>query len=63
MRFRIETERETDGRWIAEIPNVPGAIAYGATEKEARKMVCAIALSVVATSPANTLNIAHPQSQ
>jgi predicted RNase H-like HicB family nuclease len=36
LRFNIETERETDGRWIAEIPEIPGAMAYGKTEDEAK---------------------------
>lgn len=35
MQFTIETEQEVDGRWIAEIPEVPGALAYGATVDEA----------------------------
>jgi hypothetical protein len=30
---KVETEVETDGRWIAEIPDLPGALAYGSTEK------------------------------
>ncbi|HWY02769.1 MAG TPA: hypothetical protein VNX60_03800 [Candidatus Acidoferrum sp.] len=34
MRLKIETERETDGRWIAEIPQVPGALAYGTTNAD-----------------------------
>jgi predicted RNase H-like HicB family nuclease len=33
--YKVETEREADGRWIAEIVDVPGVMAYGATEKEA----------------------------
>jgi predicted RNase H-like HicB family nuclease len=33
--YKIETEHEADGRWIAEIVDVPGALAYGAAEKEA----------------------------
>jgi hypothetical protein len=32
LRFTIETELETDGRWIAEISQVPGALAYGVTK-------------------------------
>ena len=32
FRFTIETAREDDGRWIAEIPTLPGVLAYGATE-------------------------------
>jgi predicted RNase H-like HicB family nuclease len=31
----VETEREEDGRWIAEVPSVPGCLAYGETEQEA----------------------------
>ncbi len=46
--FTIETEREEDGRWIAEIPALPGVLAYGATESEARARVAALALRVVA---------------
>ena len=34
--FKIESEREEDGRWIAEVPALPGVISYGATEAEAR---------------------------
>jgi len=36
LRFQFEIEREDDGRWIAEIPEVPGAMAYGDTEQEAK---------------------------
>jgi predicted RNase H-like HicB family nuclease len=48
LRFIIETERETDGRWIAEIPQVPGALAYGTTKEEAVRKAYAIALRSVA---------------
>jgi predicted RNase H-like HicB family nuclease len=33
--YRVETELEADGHWIAEIVDVPGVLAYGETEKEA----------------------------
>ena len=46
--FRIATEREEDGRWIGEVPSLPGVLAYGATEAEARARVSALALRVVA---------------
>lgn len=36
MHFCIETEREEDGRWIAEITDMPGVLAYGNTEDEAK---------------------------
>ncbi len=48
MRFQFEIEREDDGRWIAEIPEVPGAMAYGATEEEAKAKAYALALYAVA---------------
>jgi len=48
MDFEIEFEREDDGRWIAEIPTLPGVMAYGLTKKEAESKVQAIALRVIA---------------
>lgn len=46
--FRIEIEREADGRWIAEIPSLPGVLAYGATEAGAFAAAEALALRVIA---------------
>jgi len=46
--FIIEFERETDRRWIAEIPKLPGVMAYGLTKNEAQKKVFAIALRTLA---------------
>ncbi len=48
MRFRVELEREDDGRWIAEVPELPGVLAYGTTAAEAQAKVQALALRVVA---------------
>ena len=48
LRFKIETERETDGRWIAEISDMPGVLAYGKTEAEANAKAYALALRVIA---------------
>ncbi|MHB8512755.1 MAG: type II toxin-antitoxin system HicB family antitoxin [Actinomycetota bacterium] len=48
MRFTLEIEQEQDGRWIAEVPELPGALAYGATQDEAIAKVKALALRVVA---------------
>jgi predicted RNase H-like HicB family nuclease len=48
LRFTVETELETDGRWIAEIPQVPGALAYGVTKEEAINRAYAIALRSIA---------------
>ena len=46
--FVIEFERETDRRWIAEVPKLPGVMAYGKTKNEARQKVSAIALRTLA---------------
>jgi predicted RNase H-like HicB family nuclease len=48
MTFRVEIEQETDGRWIAEVVELSGALAYGATREEAVSKVQALALRVVA---------------
>jgi len=44
----IETERESDGRWMAEVPRLPGTLAYGKTRKQAIERVQALALRVLA---------------
>jgi len=46
--LKIESEREDDGRWLAEVPSLAGVLAYGATEAEARARVKALALRVIA---------------
>ena len=48
MKFKVEIEQEDDGRWIAEVPELPGVMAYGDTPGEARAKVQALALRVVA---------------
>jgi predicted RNase H-like HicB family nuclease len=48
MDLRIETELEDDGRWIAEVPQLPGVLAYGATAEEAATKAEALALRVLA---------------
>ena len=48
MRFRVEIEREEDGRWLAEVPELPAVLAYGASASEAQAKVQALALRVVA---------------
>jgi predicted RNase H-like HicB family nuclease len=48
LRFQFEIEREDDGRWVAEIPEVPGAMAYGKTVEEAKAKAYALALYAVA---------------
>ena len=46
--MQIELELEEDGRWIAEIVDLPGVMAYGATRDEAVRKVEALALRVIA---------------
>jgi len=48
MTFRIEIELETDGRWIAEVLELPGVLAYGGTPEDARAKVTALALRTIA---------------
>lgn len=48
MMFSLECELENDGRWLAEIPEIPGALAYGATKDEAMVRAEILALRVLA---------------
>ena len=48
MNFNIEYEREDDGRWLAEVPQLPGVMAYGATREEAMAKAEVLALRVLA---------------
>lgn len=48
MTFTIEYEREDDGRWLAEILELPGVLAYGETSNEAIARVQALALRTLA---------------
>ena len=48
MHFTIEHEKEKDGRWLAEIPELPGVLAYGATAQEAMGKAQALAFRVLA---------------
>jgi predicted RNase H-like HicB family nuclease len=46
--FTIQHEQEKDGRWIAEVPELPGVLAYGATADEAMAKAQALALRALA---------------
>ena len=48
MVLTVEIEQETDGRWIAEVLELPGVMAYGKSRDEASAKVQALALRVVA---------------
>ena len=47
MNFKVELEQEVDGRWIAEVLELPGVLTYGQTQAEAKSKVQALALRVV----------------
>ena len=48
MKFTVETDREDGGRWIAEVTDLPGAMAYGATKADAIAHAEALALRILA---------------
>ena len=48
MNFSIEREQEQDGRWLAEVPELPGVLAYGSTPEEAMARAEVLALRVIA---------------
>jgi predicted RNase H-like HicB family nuclease len=48
VNLSIETEQESDGRWLAEVPQLPGVLAYGATREEAVSRAQVLALRVLA---------------
>ena len=48
FNLKVEFDREADGRWIADIPELPGVTVYGRTRKQALTAVEALALRVIA---------------
>ncbi len=48
MTLTIAFERETDGRWIAEVPELPGVLVYGDTQEKAAQLARALAFRVIA---------------
>jgi predicted RNase H-like HicB family nuclease len=48
MTFTVDFEREDDGRWLAEVPELPGVMAYGESSNEAIAKAQALALRVLA---------------
>jgi predicted RNase H-like HicB family nuclease len=48
MKYSIECEREEDGRWLAEVPELPGVMSYGSTPEEAQAKAQVLALRVLA---------------
>lgn len=57
-KYTIETEQETDGRWIAEVLEIPGVLAYGDTVEQAQANVKALTFRVIAEEiEENTMNL------
>jgi predicted RNase H-like HicB family nuclease len=48
LTLEVEIERELDGRWLADIPKIPGVMKYGRTRQEALRNVQTLALRVLA---------------
>jgi predicted RNase H-like HicB family nuclease len=63
VTFKVEIEREDDGRWVAEVPALPGVMTYGQDREEAVARVQALALRVIAErlehreAPAEFVNV------
>lgn len=62
MNFRIELDRETDGRWIAEVPGLPGVLTYGTDRADAIARVQALALRVLAERHEHGEALPEPRS-
>jgi predicted RNase H-like HicB family nuclease len=60
--FHIEFDREDNGRWIAEVMEIPGAMAYGATQEEAQGKAVALALRAVAERIEHGEALSNPES-
>ena len=62
MKLSIESEREADGRWVAEVPELPGVLAYGSNRNEALAKAQVLALRVLAERIENHEGAAEPIS-
>ena len=60
MDFNIECEREEDGRWLVEVPQLPGVLAYGASPDEVMSKAEVLALRVLAERLEHGEARAHP---
>jgi predicted RNase H-like HicB family nuclease len=47
VKLTIETDRKEDGRWIAEVPELPGVLCYGDTQREAMAKAEELAMRVI----------------
>jgi predicted RNase H-like HicB family nuclease len=63
MNFQIDIEREDDGRWIAEVPDLPGVMVYGTDRASAVAEVEALALRVLAERLEHGEAVPEPPAQ
>jgi predicted RNase H-like HicB family nuclease len=62
MNFTLEFDREEDGRWIAEVLELPGVLVYGVSRIEAKSKAEALALRVLADRLDNGEELPEPLS-
>ena len=62
MNFTLEFDREEDGRWIAEVLELPGVLVYGVSRTEAKSKAEALALRVLADRLDNGEDLPEPLS-
>ena len=60
--YHVEIEREDDGRWIAEVTDLPGVLAYGQTQEEAIRRAQALSLHVLAERLENGESVPQAES-
>ena len=60
MQYTVETEQESDGRWLAEIVEIPGVMKYGQSREEAIGQAEALALRVIAERLENGEHLVEP---
>lgn len=60
MNYTLDCEREEDGRWIAEVLQLPGVLAYGSTREEAIAKAESLAARVIALEPVAGSQAVHP---
>lgn len=60
--YAVEVEQEQDGRWLAEVPDLPGVLTYGRTREEAVRKAQALSLRVLADRLEHGESLPHVES-
>jgi predicted RNase H-like HicB family nuclease len=53
LSYTLVFDREVDGRWIGEVPDLPGCLSYGSSQEEAERTVMKLALEIIADRVGN----------